>query len=391
MKNLLFAALSFPAIAVFAQGNLAPPGAPAPTMKTLQQIEPRAAISSLPFTINQQGSYYLATNLTGISGQSGITIAAHNVTVDLNGFELAGVPGSASGVTVNGTRTNLTLRNGTIRSWAGFAVGASTVQGGQFEALRVFHNVAGGLVAGVASTVQNVTASYNGGVAISAREGSVVKNGTAFANAGTGISTLSGSIVENCAVRANRNGGIDAGRDSSVLGCTVSTNTGHGILAGTNALVKDCVVTRSSQNGIQVDDNSTIAHCVSSQNSGNGVDAAVGCTITENTANQNLQNGFVLNARCRVFGNTAASNGAFGASGAGFYILGDDNHIEGNNSVRHYIGFLIDGDYNLIVKNKASDFSPSPGGGFSLDVGFNRIAPISSDFTVAGPWANFAY
>jgi parallel beta-helix repeat protein len=391
MKNLSFAALIFTAIAVFAQGDLAPPGAPAPTMKTLQQIEPRTLISSLPFTINQAGSYYLVSNLTGLSGQSGITIAAHNVTVDLNGFDLAGVSGSASGVTVNGTRTNLTLRNGTIRSWSGFGVGATTVQGGQFEALRVLHNAAGGFLAGVATTVQNVTAAYNGGAAISLREGSVIKNCTAFANAGVGISTLGGSTVENCAVRANRNGGIDAGRDSTVLGCTASTNTGHGILAGTNVLVKNCVVTRNTLNGIQADDNSTIDHCVSSQNGLNGVDAAVGCTITENTANQNLQNGFVINARCRVFGNTAASNGAFGVSGAGFYILGDDNHIEGNNSVRHYFGFLIDGDYNLIIKNKASDFSPPPGGGFSLDVGFNRIAPIVSDFTGAVSWANFAY
>jgi len=388
MKNLLFAALIFPSLVVFAQGDLTPPGAPAPTMKTLQQIEPRTPISSLPFTINQSGSYYLATNLTGVSGQSGITIAAHNVTVDLNGFDLAGVSGSASGVTVNGTRTNLTLRNGTIRSWVGFAVGASTVQGGQFEALRVFHNTAGGLVAGAASTIQNVTAAYNGGVAISAREGSVVKNCTAFGNAGAGISALGASTFENCAVRANRNGGIDAGRDSIVLGCTVSTNTGHGILAGTNVLVKECVVTRNSQNGIQVDDNSTIAHCVSSQNGGNGVDAAVGCTITENTANQNLQNGFVANARCRVFGNTAANNGAFMVNGAGFYILGDDNHLEENNSVHNHFGFLIDGDFNLIVKNKASDFI---GGGFSLDVGDNRIAPIVADFTGAMPWSNFAY
>jgi hypothetical protein len=35
-----------------AQGSLTPPGAPAPTMKTLTQIEPRTPISSLPFTIS---------------------------------------------------------------------------------------------------------------------------------------------------------------------------------------------------------------------------------------------------------------------------------------------------------------------------------------------------
>src|SRR5688572_16519966 len=130
MKKL-FAALFVVPAAVFAQGPLTSPGAPAPTMKTLQQIEPRIPISSLPFTINESGSYYLATNLTGASGQSGITVTAHNVTLDLAGFELVGVPGAASGVNVSGIRTNLSIRNGTIRAWPASGVNAATVYVGQ--------------------------------------------------------------------------------------------------------------------------------------------------------------------------------------------------------------------------------------------------------------------
>ena len=42
-----------------AQGSLTPPGAPAATMRSLDQIEPRLPISSLPFSISQPGSYYL--------------------------------------------------------------------------------------------------------------------------------------------------------------------------------------------------------------------------------------------------------------------------------------------------------------------------------------------
>jgi hypothetical protein len=78
----------------FAQGSLTPPGAPAPTMKTLAQIEPRTPIASLPFTITNAGSYYLTTNLVGTSGTNGITIASGNVTLDLEGFALLGVPSS---------------------------------------------------------------------------------------------------------------------------------------------------------------------------------------------------------------------------------------------------------------------------------------------------------
>ena len=53
-----------------AQGPLAPPGAPGPLFKTLQQVEPRIPISALPATLSQAGSYYLTTNLTGSAGRA---------------------------------------------------------------------------------------------------------------------------------------------------------------------------------------------------------------------------------------------------------------------------------------------------------------------------------
>ncbi len=56
-----------------AQGPLTPPGAPAPTMKTLDQVEVRTPITNLPYTITQPGSYYLIANLTGTAV---ITIAS---------------------------------------------------------------------------------------------------------------------------------------------------------------------------------------------------------------------------------------------------------------------------------------------------------------------------
>src|SRR5450631_969089 len=80
----------------FPQGNLTPPGAPAPTMKTLDQIEARTPISSAPFTISTPGSYYLTANLPVTTGNA-IVISANNVTLDLNGFTISSTASPAGG------------------------------------------------------------------------------------------------------------------------------------------------------------------------------------------------------------------------------------------------------------------------------------------------------
>ena len=71
-----------------AQGDLTPPGAPAPTMKTLDQIEARTPISILPYTIDSSGSYYLTNNIS--TDGDGIIISSNNVSLDLNGFTISG-------------------------------------------------------------------------------------------------------------------------------------------------------------------------------------------------------------------------------------------------------------------------------------------------------------
>jgi hypothetical protein len=115
----------------FAQGPLTPPsGPPGPTMKSLQQIEPRTGISALPFTISTSGSYYLIRNLRGASGENGITITADDVTLDLNGMSLIGVGGSLHGVSIDGGLSGVAIRNGTVRDWGAKGVDVALVTGG---------------------------------------------------------------------------------------------------------------------------------------------------------------------------------------------------------------------------------------------------------------------
>lgn len=124
-----FALLASAATATTAlgQGALTPPGAPAPTMKTLDQLSAQIAASEArtplspadfgpggAYTIAAPGSYYLTGNVSSaaVSG-SILQIGASHVTLDLNGFTLAAT-GEAHGIGILNNQTNLTIRNGSI-------------------------------------------------------------------------------------------------------------------------------------------------------------------------------------------------------------------------------------------------------------------------------------
>lgn len=102
----------------------------------------RTPIRSLPFTINECGSYFLAGCLMGEAGEHGITIEADDVTLDLNGFSLIGVPSSLTGIRIGSAPKNITVFNGTIRDWDGIGI-SSTGDNARIFDLRVLDNAEG--------------------------------------------------------------------------------------------------------------------------------------------------------------------------------------------------------------------------------------------------------
>lgn len=86
-------------------GDLTPPPGPvAPTMKTLEAIEPRVCVQELPgaanatHVISEDGAYYLVADIVGEAGKHGILITADRVSLHLGPFSIEGVPGSLDGV-----------------------------------------------------------------------------------------------------------------------------------------------------------------------------------------------------------------------------------------------------------------------------------------------------
>src|SRR5688572_617629 len=148
----------------FAQGSLTPPSGPAPSMKTLGQIEPRVPIEKLPFKISASGSYYVGANLVIASG-SGISIEADNVTVDLGGFNMRGDPTSLQAIVIATGRSDVSIKNGSITgSQLGIdGAGASRVH---VQNVRVTGANGAGISLGAEASVEGCVASDNEGTGI---------------------------------------------------------------------------------------------------------------------------------------------------------------------------------------------------------------------------------
>ena len=217
----------------FAQGNLTPPGAPAPTMKSLDQIEPRTPVDAAHtpgngvagFIITQPGSYYLTTNIVGVSGKRGIQIQANNVTLDLNGFSLSGVSGAFQGIYFPfATMTNVMVYNGIISGWTGgiYQLGPN----GMLERLDVSGNAGDGIYCSDGCLIRGCTINGNGqnGIFVNGSGSLVVNNNCA------GNNTANSASAAGISVWGSRNrveGNHVTGSGPSGYGIYVANSTSY--------------------------------------------------------------------------------------------------------------------------------------------------------------------
>jgi parallel beta-helix repeat protein len=377
-------------------GPLNPPDGPiTSTYKTLDEVEPRIAINAANtpgdadslFKITAPGSYYLTGNITGVPGKHGIEIAASGVTLDLNGFDLVGVPGMGafSGViaTVSGLR-DIALVNGSVRNW-----GADGV-----------------LLAGVGTDcirIERLSASNNAGSGIAGGTGSVIVNCTAHDNGNNGLFAASGSTVSYCTTSGNQNNGIGLGDACTVSHCTGIGNDSVGIRVGSMSTMTSCVGASNGTVGLWIAAGCTMTNCSAYDNIQTGISVSgLGCIVSNCTASRNDIDGISNpSSGCIIADNTCWNNGLVG-NGAGIRVTGSDNRIQGNNCTNADLGIVLLGAGNVMVKNTCS------GNTINYDIfAGNRYGPIinitaANPATVSGnsaastmgstdPWANFAY
>ncbi len=154
-------------------------------------------ITSLPTTISSSGVYCLKQNLsTAATSGNAIDVQANDVTIELNGWILDG-SAAGTGTATNGiysnTKTNITVRNGTIR---GFRRGVYLV--GSSAGHHLVERVASDANRSVGLSVQ--------GDEITVRDNRVFNTGPAdVGNSAFGISITS---AENFSISGNRIAGV---------------------------------------------------------------------------------------------------------------------------------------------------------------------------------------
>jgi parallel beta-helix repeat protein len=210
-------------LSTLGQGGLTPPGAPAPAMKSLAQIEPRIPIDALhtpgdavsAFVISNSGSYYFTTNLTGVPGKPYIiALRANNVTLDLCGFSLLGNSTFSYGIVIPiNFYTNLVVRNGMVSGFNASGINCDDIYNGHFEQLVLSQNNTAGLICGRNSRVRDCQA---------------------FGNAGDGFELLSFCEIQNCSASYNKGIGIHVAESGSRIENNHALRNGIGVQVDTS-------------------------------------------------------------------------------------------------------------------------------------------------------------
>lgn len=355
---VLLLAVCLPVQYVLAQGSLLPPdnafdtnGDPVASMKTLDQMEPRTAIMSLPFYITNSGAYYLVSSLQGSPGSNGIIIGCSDVQIDLRGFSMYGGSNSLNAFSVPAYTdvNNVDIHNGVIVQWGGWAMLATNASNVEISKIKMWENLSGGIAVGPSALIRECSAEGSGGP------------------------------------------GISVGPGSTLSECKSMRNNGNGIQADIGCRVNDCFTVENKKNGIVVSDYSTVKDCLTGMNHTNGIVVSTSCLVLNNNCAKNgvTNSTSIGSGICALGRGNRIENNNLTFNFCGITVYQGGNRLEGNNIIDNRKGIVDTGMGNLIICNSISsssitnlDTSSSSQYGAVLD-------NLGTGFTNSNPWANF--
>jgi hypothetical protein len=206
---------------------------------------PGTPISSLPFTISQAGHYYVTRNLTGASGQNGITVAADDASIDLGGFVLSGSGGTGYGIVVNTNVAGTRITNGVLKAWQ-VGVAASGSGYTTISDLQSRGNAQGGIIMSAHGSIERCNVSGNG-----------------YADAASGYGLrVSYTAVRDCVVTDNKAYGLWSEGAADISGIYARNNGSSDVLiVGLGTTLRDshvCGLLTTGDGGITTTGGSVI-------------------------------------------------------------------------------------------------------------------------------------
>ena len=345
----IFIFISLPS--VLAQGSLTPPGGPTPTMKSLQQVEPRVDINKLAgdgttvAIISGPGSYYLTADLIGSAGKDTIRVAnAGRVTIDLNGFSLVSTGADRSAIAIPTLNDAVLIRNGIILAAGGTTTRAVGGSGNRVicEDLAIVGNTGVDVIVLLADAVVRRCRVGEGGVSLGERSSMIdsiiaattnasitlghdgLVSGVKFSTARASLTVGDRSQITDCQVNAGGGpilfglGGniIQTGNAAVVRRCTISAGNvaGNAIGVGSGSLVESCRVLSAFREGIisNLQDNVTVVDCSVQGNGRRGIALGGNARVRDCVVNGSGGDGILVEDNSIVSGCTVSGVGGAG-------------------------------------------------------------------------------
>lgn len=154
-----------------------------------------------PVTLSVRGSYRLSSNLTVPAETTGIDIPVSGVSLDLNGFQIAG-DGGGAGVVGSAVVNGISVRNGSVTGFRdGIAIGS---RASEVRDIRAFDNTGAGIRVGSGLFVSGNSLTRNG-IGIKAFRDSLI-TGNVLSFNDIGIDALQNSTISGNTTAAHRIG-----------------------------------------------------------------------------------------------------------------------------------------------------------------------------------------